>query len=202
MRIFSINLFHLFLPGLTWKIPSKSKKLFLTFDDGPHPVITSKVLNILDEYNAKATFFCVGENVKNHPEIYNEILIKGHQTGNHTYNHLKGWNSTTKNYLESIQKCNQLVNSDLFRPPHGRVSYHQIKALKKEGYRIIMWSVLTRDYNKRADKNGLLKRAIHKTRPGSIIVFHDSEKAEDNLLYLLPKFLDHYTRKGYSFELL
>lgn len=202
MRIFSINLLHLFFPGLTWKIPTKMKKLFLTFDDGPHPVITSKVLNILDEYNAKATFFCVGENVKKHPEIYSEILIKGHQTGNHTYNHLKGWNVNTKNYLESIQKCNQLVNSDLFRPPHGRITWKQLRALKKEGYRIIMWSVLTRDYNKSADKNGLLKRAIHKTRPGSIIVFHDSEKAEGNLFYLLPKFLDHYTREGYSFELL
>ena len=202
MRIFSINLFHLFLPGLTWKIPSKSKKLFLTFDDGPHPVITSKVLNILEEYNAKATFFCVGENVKEHPEIYNEILSKGHQTGNHTYNHLRGWNTTAKRYIESVKRCNRLVRSDLFRPPHGRITWKQFRALKKEGYRIIMWSVLTRDYNKRADKNGLLERAIHKTRPGSIIVFHDSKKAEENLFYLLPKFLDHFTGKGYSFELL
>ena len=202
MRIFSINFLHVFFPGFTWKIPTKAKKLFLTFDDGPHSVITSKVLNILDEYNAKATFFCVGENVKEHPEIYREILSKGHQTGNHTYNHLRGWNTTTKRYIESVQRCSQLVRSDLFRPPHGRITFKQLRALKKEGYRIIMWSVLTRDYNKSADKNGLLERAIHKTRPGSIIVFHDSEKAEDNLLYLLPKFLDHYTRKGYSFELI
>ena len=200
MRIFSVNLLHLLFPDFTWKIPTKMKKLFLTFDDGPHPVITSKVLNILDEYNAKATFFCVGENVKEHPEIYKEILLKGHQTGNHTYNHLKGWNTATKSYIESIQRCKQLVISDLFRPPHGRITYKQVKALKKEGYRIIMWSVLTRDYNKGADKNGLLKRAIFKTKLGSIIVFHDSEKAEENLFYLLPKFLDHYARKGYSFE--
>jgi len=202
MRIFSVNLLHVFFPGLTWKIPTKTKKLFLTFDDGPHPVITSKVLNILDEYNAKATFFCIGENVKNHPKIYNEILIKGHQTGNHTYNHLRGWNTTTTKYLENIQKCSQLVNSDLFRPPHGRISYRQIKALKKEGYRIIMWSVLTKDYYKTGHKNRLLKRAIRKTRSGSIIVFHDSKKAEENLFYLLPKFLDHFTGKGYLFELL
>ena len=107
-----------------------------------------------------------------------------------------------KKNLESIQKCNQLINSDLFRPPHGRITNHQIKALKKEGYRIIMWSVLSRDYNKNADKNRLLKRAIRKTRPGSIIVFHDSDKAKDNLFYLLPKFLDHFTREGYSFELI
>ena len=202
MRIFSINFLHVFFPGFVWKIPTKTKKLFLTFDDGPHSVITSKVLNILDEYNAKATFFCVGENVKEHPEIYREILSKGHQTGNHTYNHLRGWNTTTKRYIESVQRCNQLVNSDLFRPPHGRITRKQLRVLKKEGYKIIMWSVLTKDYNTSADKNGLLERAVHKTRPGSIIVFHDSEKAEDNLLYLLPKFLDHYTRKGYSFELI
>jgi len=202
MRIFSVHLLHFLFPDFTWKISTKMKKLFLTFDDGPHPVITSKVLNILDEYNAKATFFCVGENVNEHPKIYNEILLKGHQTGNHTYNHLKGWNTATKSYIESIQRCKQLVNSDLFRPPHGRITYKQVKALKKEGYRIIMWSVLTRDYKKTDHKNGLLDRAIRKTRPGSIIVFHDSEKAEDNLFYLLPKFLDHYAHKGYSFELL
>ena len=202
MSIFSVNLLHVLFPDFTWKIPTKMKKLFLTFDDGPHPVITSKVLNILDEYNAKATFFCVGENVKEHPEIYKEILLKGHQTGNHTYNHLKGWNTATKSYIESIQRCKQLVNSDLFRPPHGRITYKQVKALKKEGYRIIMWSVLTKDYNKTSNKDRLLKRAISKTRSGSIIVFHDNEKAEENLFYLLPKFLDHFTGKGYSFELI
>lgn len=202
MSIFSVNLLHVLFPDFTWKIPTKMKKLFLTFDDGPHPVITSKVLNILDEYNAKATFFCVGENVKEHPEIYKEILLNGHQTGNHTYNHLKGWNTATKSYIESIQRCKQLVNSDLFRPPHGRITYKQVKALKKEGYRIIMWSVLTKDYNKTGNKDRLLKRAIRKTRSGSIIVFHDSEKAEENLFYLLPKFLDHFTGKGYSFELI
>jgi len=202
MSIFSVNLLHVLFPDFTWKIPTKMKKLFLTFDDGPHPVITSKVLNILDEYNAKATFFCVGENVKEHPEIYKEILLNGHQTGNHTYNHLKGWNTATKSYIESIQRCKQLVNSDLFRPPHGRITYKQVKALKKEGYRIIMWSVLTKDYNKTGNKDRLLKRAIRKTRSGSIIVFHDSEKAEENLFYLLPNFLDHFTGKGYSFELI
>ncbi len=202
MKSFSIFLFGLFFPELTWKIPSKTKKLFLTFDDGPHPVITPKVLNILDEYDAKATFFCVGENVQKYPETYHQILNRTHLTGNHTYHHLKGWKTPSEEYLSDALKCKEYVQSLLFRPPYGKITPKQVRALKNEGFSVIMWTVLTKDYKTTSKKEKLLKRVISKTKPGSIIVFHDSKKAADNLLYLLPEYLKHFKKKGYSFDVL
>ena len=202
MKRFLLLFSSFFFPGLTWKIPSKTKRLFLTFDDGPHPEITPKVLNILEAYDAKATFFCVGDNVNKYKNTYQEILHHGHQTANHTYHHLRGWNTPAKSYFNDVMKCSEHVDSRLFRPPYGKITPNQVKALKKAGFRIVMWSILTRDYKLNTDKKKLLKNAIKRTQPGSIIVFHDSEKAAGNLLYILPRFLKHFSNEGYSFKII
>ncbi len=200
MSAISTKLSAFIFPGLTWKIPTESNELFLTFDDGPHPVVTPKVLNILDEYNAKATFFCVGDNVQKHPKVYAEIISRGHLTGNHTYNHVKGWETKKTAYLHNVQKCSKLSLPRLFRPPYGRITPAQIRLLKKTGYHIVMWDVLTRDYRENSNWKKLLHKALTKTKPGSIIVFHDSEKAAENMLYMLPEFLAHFSGKGYVFN--
>ena len=200
MSTFSTKITSLVFPGLTWELPSRNNELFLTFDDGPHPVITPKVLNILDEYEAKATFFCVGENVQKYPETYAQILERGHRTGNHSYNHLKGWETEKTEYLDNIRKCGELVSSDLFRPPHGRITKKQAEILLSSGFKIIMWSVLTKDYQAGSDKEKNLRRVIRKTGPGSVVVFHDSEKAEENMLFMLPGFLEHFSGKGFVFK--
>lgn len=200
MKPFLYFLSGLLFPGLTWKKPPKNKQLYLTFDDGPHPVITPKVLNILDVYDAKATFFCVGENVKNYRDTYHEILKRGHKTGNHSFHHLNGWKTPNKEYISDVKACAEHVQSSLFRPPYGKIKPKQLKVLRKEGYSIIMWTVLAKDYREKDDKKTMLKIAIKKTIPGSIIVFHDSKKAADNLLYILPEFLEYFTQNGYSFK--
>lgn len=185
--------------SLIWDIPGKSGKIYLTFDDGPIPEITPKVLDILERYKAKATFFCVGENVTKHPGVYQQILDAGHATGNHTYHHLNGWETPVEEYISDVDKCSTLVNSSLFRPPHGRIRRSVIKHLRKE-YQIVMWSVLTGDYDKTLTPEKVLKNAIDHTTDGSIVVFHDSLKAEDNLFYALPRFLEHFSKKGCIFE--
>ena len=184
---------------LTWDIPGKSGKIFLTFDDGPIPEITPKVLDILEQHNAKATFFCVGDNVAKHPEIYQQVLDAGHATGNHTFHHLNGWKTSVEEYINDVDKCSTLVNSPLFRPPHGRIRPSAIKHLRNQ-YQIIMWSVLTGDYDKTLTPEKVLNNAIDHTTDGSIVVFHDSLKAADNLFFALPRFLEHFTNMGYSFE--
>ncbi len=200
MSTISTKITSMVFPELLWKFPSRNKELFLTFDDGPHPVITPKVLNILDAYEAKATFFCVGENVQKYPETYARILERGHRTGNHTFNHLRGWGTEKTEYLDNIRKCRELVDSDLFRPPHGRITKKQAEILLASGYKIVMWSVLTKDYQQNSNREKLLQNAIRKTEPGSIIVFHDSEKAAENMLFLLPRFLEYFSGKGYVFK--
>ena len=188
-------------PQLLWSMPAGKKELFITFDDGPHPHITPQVLNILDRFGAKATFFCVGHNVEKYPETYLEILRRGHKTGNHTYNHLKGWETSDEVYFENINKCRQLVDSGLFRPPHGRIKRSQIKVLKKD-YKIVMWSVLSYDFSKEISREKCLQISLKYTKEGSVIVFHDSEKAADNMLYTLPLWLEHFHRKGFAFKAL
>lgn len=185
--------------SLIWDISDKPGKIYLTFDDGPIPEITTTVLDILERYNAKATFFCVGDNVAKHPEIYQQVLDAGHTTGNHTFHHLNGWKTSVEEYINDVNKCSALVNSPLFRPPHGRIRPSAIKHLRKE-YQIIMWSVLTGDYNKTLTPEKVLKNATDHTTDGSIIVFHDSLKAADNLFFALPRFLEHFSEKGYIFE--
>ena len=190
---------------LIWKIPTQEKKLYLTFDDGPVPEVTEFVLAELEKIKAKATFFCIGDNVRKHPDVFRKIVMDGHTIGNHTFNHLKGWNTSVKTYVENVKLCdNELsiancqVPIHLFRPPYGRITRSQIKALKD--YKIIMWDVLTHDYSKNISPDRCLKGSIAATRSGSIIVFHDSLKAEKNMSYALPRFLNHFSDNGFTFE--
>jgi len=188
-----------FYKELIWNIPTKEKVLYLTFDDGPIPGVTEWVLDELKKYNAKATFFCIGENVKKHPEIFQKILGDEHAVGNHSYNHLKGWSTKNEEYFKNIEKCSELVNSKLFRPPYGRIKKSQIKHLEKD-YKIVMWSVLTWDFLKNLDQPYALKTIVKTTRRGDIIVFHDSIKSEKNLKYLLPQYLKYFSEKGFEFR--
>jgi peptidoglycan-N-acetylglucosamine deacetylase len=194
-------LFRIIFPHLTWKLSSNDKKIYLTFDDGPHPEITPEVLSILNSFQAKATFFCVGENVQKFESTYQKILMKGHRTGNHTHNHLNGWKTPSSDYFQNIDHCAQFVDSHLFRPPYGRIQPSHIPYLKMR-YRIIMWSVLTGDYKPKIKPEQCLRRTLKQTRSGSIVVFHDSEKARENMLYTLPRFLTHFTNLGYSFPII
>jgi len=192
-------------PSLLWRVAVDEKALYLTFDDGPVPGPTEFVLEQLGKYNAKATFFCIGDNVRKHPVIFDKVLAGGHAIGNHTFNHLKGWSTSLSRYLENIDLCNaqlrthNLQLTTLFRPPYGRITNSQIKELKSQ-YQIVMWDVLTHDYSKNISPEQCLKGSINSTRPGSIIVFHDSLKAERNMAYVLPKFLAHFRDLGYKFK--
>lgn len=181
-----------------WHGSRKNKTIYLTFDDGPTPVITEKVLDILDLYSAKATFFCLGRNVDRHKSIYNKILKKGHKSGNHSYSHLKGWRTSDNIYYQDIELASKYIKSALFRPPYGQIKRKQAKYLQKH-YRLIMWDVLTHDYNQNISPEAILKHSIKHTHKGSIIVFHDSQKASENLFYVLPKYLEHFSNKGYKF---
>ncbi len=185
--------------NLIWDFKSVEKTIYLTFDDGPTPEVTGKVLKILDDYNAKATFFCLGENVKNHPEIFKSILKHGHSVGNHTFNHLNGWKTRNGKYISNIEKSEKYIDSNLFRPPYGRIRKAQINEIKNK-YKIIMWTVLAGDYNKNISKEKCLGNVIDNTQKGSIIVFHDSVKAKDKVLFALPEVLKYFSNKGFSFE--
>lgn len=194
-------LFRKIFPDSIWKYPIKGEKIvYLTFDDGPIPEITPWVLNLLDYYNIKATFFCVGENVYKHNDIYKEILNRGHKTGNHTYHHLKGFAETKNNYIEDVKKAAKLIDSNLFRPPHGIIKLSQHKILKKT-FKIVMWDVVTRDYSKLLSPQKVFQNVRKYTRNGSIIVFHDSKKAEINMKYALPKSIEWLLEEGYEFRL-
>lgn len=189
----------LIMPSLTWKVKTKDKVLFFTFDDGPHPTITPWVLGQLKQYNAKATFFCVGENAATYQDTYRSVLEQGHATGNHTYNHLKGWVTPDETYYANIDQCAAVVKSNLFRPPYGRISLKQIREVKRKGYQIVMWDVLTCDYEKTLNVQKAIADCIKAISPGSVIVMHDSEKAEAQLKQLLPALLQHFSTQGYTF---
>lgn len=200
MRFFTTPyIIRLLYPSLLWKMPKGDKKIYITFDDGPHPSITPKVLEILKKFNAKATFFCVGNNVNKYKETFEMIINDGHSVGNHTYNHEKGWNTKTKEYVESVNKTRLLINSDLLRPPHGRITSEQIRALKKD-YRLITWSVISYDWDKSLTPEECFENVIRKSDDGSIIVFHDSEKSVRNMIPALTKVLQYYSDRGFTFE--
>lgn len=184
---------------LTWHFTGKDNELFLTFDDGPTPEITPWVLAALKEFNARATFFCIGKNVKKHLDLYNQILNEGHSVGNHSYTHIKGWKTSNQKYVESVQKAAQVIDSNLFRPPFGKIRPQQIGQLKQD-FKIIMWDVFSRDYDSKLDKEKCLKNVLDFSESGSIIVFHDTLKAERNLKYVLPKVLKHFSEQGFVFN--
>ncbi len=188
-----------FYSQAVFRFPSEEKSVYLTFDDGPVPGATPWVLHTLDEFKIKATFFCVGDNVRKHADIYSEILKKGHTVGNHTYNHLNGWRTKNETYFDNVKKCAGLVRSNLFRPPYGMMKKSQCSMLSAQ-YSIIMWDVLTMDYDKKLSGQKCLQRAIMRTKPGSIVLFHDSIKAKENLFYALPRFIEHCLRKGWGFK--
>lgn len=190
-----------FFGSITWRINTEKKVIYLTFDDGPVPIITEKILKALSIFNAKATFFCVGENVKKYPAIYNEILSEGHSTGNHTYSHLAGLKTNTQEYISNFKRASEYIDSDLFRPPHGRMKKSQQNIIQKT-HNIILWDVLSLDYDNTISEESCLNNVKHFTRPGSVIVFHDNIKAEENMFYALTQSLLLYTELGYKFEAL
>jgi len=194
-------------PGCVWDIPVHENILYLTFDDGPHPEATPFVLNELKKYNAKATFFCIGKNVVAHPKIYKRILIEGHRVGNHSFNHLNGWKVEDEKYIADILQARELIDSNIFRPPYGRITKFQNLLLttpragiQKQLFKIIMWNVLSADFDVAVSPEKCASNVIRNSTPGSIIVFHDSEKALSKLKFALPEVLRFFSEKNYRFE--
>jgi peptidoglycan/xylan/chitin deacetylase (PgdA/CDA1 family) len=185
-----------------WGFSPIKKTIYLTFDDGPNYKATPFVLAELKKYNAKATFFCIGKNVVENNDIYQRVINEGHGIGNHTYNHLNGWETPNNVYIDNIDKANILINSDLFRPPYGKMKQSQIKLLSKlhPSLKIIMWSVLSGDFDMTISPEKCLKNVVHNAQSGAIVVFHDSEKAFNNLVYTLPLVLKYFSGKGFTFE--
>jgi peptidoglycan/xylan/chitin deacetylase (PgdA/CDA1 family) len=191
----------------TWSIKTTKKEIYLTFDDGPTPEITEWVLNQLEEYNAKATFFCLGKNIENHPTIFKKIIAKEHRIGNHTHNHLEGWKTPLATYLENITETEIILKDypvpnarKLFRPPYGKITNKQSKKVIDKGYVIVMWEVLSADFDKNITKEKCLENVLKNSKIGSIVVFHDSLKAAGHMQYALPKVLEYYTEKGFEFK--
>ena len=202
-------------PNFIWNINTKNKELYLTFDDGPTPEITDWVLSTLKAYNAKATFFCIGNNIEKHPEMFQTIINEGHTIGNHTYNHLKGWKHKAKDYINDVALTQSLIDSTfinlevanqkssispLFRPPYGKFKSKQSKQLQELGYKIVLWDVLSYDWDSSVTEETCLKNVTSAAEEGSIIVFHDSVKASRNLKYVLPKVLEYYSERGFEFK--
>lgn len=193
--------FRLLYPKAVWNVKTETPTLFLTFDDGPIPGLTEWVLDTLKHYNLKATFFCVGDNIEKNQGIYARIIREGHTVGNHTYNHIKGFKTKTNDYLANTEKCESLTNSKLFRPPYGQLKKSQYRALMEKGYKIIMWDVVSYDYEK-ISPEACLKTVIKNVKNGSIILFHDNVKAEEKIKYALPETIEYFLKLNYKFAAL
>jgi len=196
-----------FFPNYSWRIRTEKKEIYLTFDDGPVPDFTPWVLDTLKKFDAKATFFCVGENIEKYPHIYQQIITDNHSIGNHTFNHLQGWKTSTTKYIKNIIKAESYLKDaeknqgiKLFRPPHGRIKPMQARILRKKGYKIIMWDVLSGDFDQKLSKEECLQHTLKHINNGSIVVFHDSVKSFKNLDYVLPRVLEHFRQQGYTFK--
>ena len=189
-------------PGLVWQMPAEGKAVYLSFDDGPHPEATPFVLDELQKFGAQATFFCIGKNVQSYPLIYKRILHEGHRVGNHTQDHLNGWKTPDKKYLENVRQAAQSIDSSLFRPPYGRIGTLQASLLKAPplSYKIIMWDVLSADFDGKLQGDDCARNVMRHVRNGSIVVFHDSKKAFERLRVALPRVLEELSEKGYRFE--
>jgi peptidoglycan/xylan/chitin deacetylase (PgdA/CDA1 family) len=188
-------------PSFVWHKSRLEKILYITFDDGPIPEVTEWVLTILQEYEAKATFFCVGENIIKHSQVFQQVKQAGHTIGNHTYNHLNGWKTNREGYLDNVEKFNEAAGPDvqLFRPPYGKITRQQARVVSQT-HQIIMWDVLSGDFDQHLSPEECLRKSIVHTEQGSIIIFHDSLKARQNLQYVLPRYLAHFHSLGYRFE--
>lgn len=182
-----------------WDLSPANNTVYLTFDDGPHPEATPFILEQLKKYDARGTFFCIGKNVVEHPGIYQQILEAGHSTGNHTHNHVNGWKTSTDKYIENILEARKYIASPLFRPPYGRITPFQVKQLQRTvpGTKIIMWDVLSADFDQAIDGEACVQNVVFKMKPGSIVVFHDSTKAWDRMSYALPRVLEFCKKQGY-----
>ena len=188
-----------FARDLVWNISTAERIVYLTFDDGPVSGVTDVILDILESFNAKATFFCLGKQIEQNKALFERIKSEGHVLGNHSYNHPNGWKTNNQEYFDNVEKGNQLIRSKLFRPPYGRITLPQVKRLK-ESYKIIMWDVLSYDYDNSVTIEQCYKNVIENVEEGSIVVFHDSEKGRENVLNVLPKVLEYYSKKGYGFK--
>lgn len=186
---------------MVWDIPNEENKIYLTFDDGPIPEVTEWVLDLLKQYNIKATFFCLACNAVKNPNIYSKIIEAGHTVGNHSYHHLSGWDSDDENYLTNIKKANEYLNAKLFRPPYGRIKKSQISQVV-EDYKVIMWDVLSGDFDPKTTPQKCYNNVIKNTKTGSVIVFHDSIKAEENLKNALPKAIEYLLERGFVFDVI
>lgn len=194
-------LYRILFPRTIWKFPDKQEKcVYLTFDDGPIPEVTPWVLDVLDRYQVKATFFMVGENVWRHPDVYRQVLVRGHAVGNHTYNHVQGICCRTCNYIANVRKASEFIPGLLFRPPHGHIRLLQLWALQTLGYKVVMWDVVTRDYSPNITPQDVLQNVQRYVRNGSIIVFHDSLKAEQNMRWAMPRAVEWLLNEGYNFR--
>lgn len=207
------RILHRLYPDRIWAMPKTHNKVFLTFDDGPIPEVTPWVLDELKKFNAKATFFCIGDNVRKNPEVFQRVLEEGHSIGNHTFNHLNGWKTDASDYLENIHQAQQAMESlnfseystsettskILFRPPYGRITSHQAKAVQQANYKIVMWDIISFDYDASVSEEKCLDNVLSNLQPGSVVVFHDSLKAEKNLRYALPKTLEYLSEQGFEF---
>ena len=199
-----------FFSSYTWDFYERrnERKIYLTFDDGPIPDVTEYVLEQLDKFEAKATFFCIGDNIQKHPNIFNQIITQDHAIGNHTMSHLKAWKSDPESYIDNILACERIIlenskvknTAKIFRPPYGQISYSKFKTLEKMGYRIILWDVLSKDWEQTLSPKDCLQNVIKNAQNGSIIVFHDSIKASKNLKFALPKVLEYFAERDFIFE--
>ena len=186
-------------PNFLWSLPSTAKELYLTFDDGPIPEVTPWVLNLLEQFNAKATFFCVGDNISKYPDLFEQVKAKGHMIGNHTYNHLNGWATDNLAYFHNVRKCASKCKSTLFRPPYGKLRPKQAQFLQRH-YKIVMWDILSGDFDPKIDQETCLNNVVENAKEGSVIVFHDSIKSYEKLSYVLPKTLDYFAKQGFTFS--
>jgi peptidoglycan/xylan/chitin deacetylase (PgdA/CDA1 family) len=215
MHFFSVpSTIQWLIPSCTWRKVGQEKMIYLTFDDGPHPEITAWVMDELKKHQIKATFFCVGDNLRKHTATAKQLLTEGHQIGNHTMHHIKGWKHKNVDYLRDIEDCDTEIckiyeqlndkkaQPRLFRPPYGQIKPSQIKLLRTKGYEIIQWSDLSCDYDKRLDCERSLSALVKNVKSGSIVVFHDSEKAENQLKQILPRYLEAMLAEGYTFQTL
>jgi len=208
------NIIRAYFKDYIWSVNTNKKEIYLTFDDGPTPEVTLFVLDVLKKHHAKATFFCIGKNIENHSEIFQQIIDANHTIGNHSHNHLNGWKVPRNLYFDNVEKCQSIIRNHnsskikrlkttkLFRPPYGKIKRLQAKALLKLGYKIIMWTVLSGDFDLNIPKEKCLEHVIKHTNNGSIIVFHDSKKAFNHLKFTLPKVLEYFSKKGYEFKAL
>ncbi|MDA9808692.1 polysaccharide deacetylase family protein [Flavobacteriales bacterium] len=195
------TIFKVLFPQLVWNFAENEQKVFLTFDDGPSTSVTDSILTILEEEKVRATFFCIGKNVKKNPELANKILKKGHSIGNHSMTHVNGWRTRKKSYLKNINEASEYINSNLFRPPFGRFNFYSLyKILKK--YKLIMWDVLSGDFDEKLEEKAVINNVIKNVSNGSIIVFHDNNKCKEKTLSALLKTIKKLKEKGFSFEVI